>query len=63
MKRTTILLATLQVRQLQGESKRTGLAIAEIIRRAIDEYLLHRGCERLERALREDIPKDVDALN
>lgn len=57
MKRTTILLATLQVLRLQEESKRTGLATAEIIRRAIDEYLERQRWQQLEVAIEDEANK------
>lgn len=39
MIRTAVHLSETQHKELQEESKRTGLKIAEMIRRAIDEYL------------------------
>jgi predicted transcriptional regulator len=39
MKRTTIWLTDAQVKALEKLSSRTGTKIAEIVRRALDEYL------------------------
>ena len=39
MKRVNYHLTDLQIIRLQGLSTKTGLAVAEIIRRAVDEYL------------------------
>lgn len=39
MKRTTVFLAEAQMKALQAEAKRTGLTVAELIRRAVDAYL------------------------
>ena|GEM_PF-1025189 len=39
MKRVNYHLTDLQIMRLQGLSTKTGLAVAEIIRRAVDEYL------------------------
>jgi hypothetical protein len=39
MKRTTIMLTAPQIRQLHALSKRSGIKIAELIRRFIDEGL------------------------
>lgn len=39
MKRTTIFITEPQEGHLQVESQRTGLSVAELIRRAIDQYL------------------------
>ena len=39
MKRTHIYLSTLQIKNLKEVSKITGYSMAEIIRRAIDEYI------------------------
>ena len=39
MKRTSIWLADAQVKKLAGLSKRTGLKVAELIRRFIDQGL------------------------
>jgi len=38
MKRTNIYLSHIQIERLQGESKKTGLSVAELIRRAIDLF-------------------------
>jgi predicted DNA-binding protein len=39
MKRTNVHLAEPQLKRLAQLSKKTGLTVAELIRRAIDEYL------------------------
>jgi predicted DNA-binding protein len=39
MKRVNYHLTDLQIMRLQGLSTKTGLAVAEIIRRAVDQYL------------------------
>ena len=39
MKRTNIYLTEPSVAQLQALSKETGLSVAELIRRAIDDFL------------------------
>jgi len=39
MKRTTVWLAEAQIKKLTETSKRTGLKVAELIRRFIDEGL------------------------
>jgi Ribbon-helix-helix domain len=39
MKRTTIMLTEPQIKALKAASKRTGIKIAELIRRFIDEGL------------------------
>jgi hypothetical protein len=39
MQRTTIFLTSLEKEKLAKRSKETGISIAEIIRRAIDEHL------------------------
>ncbi len=39
MKRVNYHLTEEQIRRLQVHSDKTGLSVAEIIRRAIDEYL------------------------
>ena len=44
-KRTNIYLTGVQIKQLHAISKKVGLSTAEIIRRAIDEYLERRGPE------------------
>jgi Ribbon-helix-helix domain len=43
MKRTTIMLPEPQIKALQAASKRTGIKIAELIRRFIDEGLKRIG--------------------
>lgn len=45
MKRTALFLKEDQVKRLQVLSDRTGAPIAELIRRAIDMYLLERAKE------------------
>jgi predicted DNA-binding protein len=42
MKRTALFLKTEQVKKLQSLSEKTGAPVAELIRRAIDHYLLMR---------------------
>jgi len=44
-KRTNIYLTGVQIKQLHAISKKIGLSTAEIVRRAIDEYLERRGHE------------------
>ena len=39
MKRVNYHLAEEQIKRLQGLGEKTGLSVAEIIRRAVDEYL------------------------
>lgn len=39
MKRITHHLTEQQIKELQDRSRETGLSVAELIRRAIDEYL------------------------
>ena len=39
MKRVNYHLTELQIKQLKKLSKQTGLSMAELIRRAIDEYI------------------------
>jgi len=39
MKRTTVWLSEQQIAQLQKMSKKTGLAMAELVRRFVDEGL------------------------
>jgi hypothetical protein len=46
MKRTTIHLSSSQCAALAKRSKETGAPIAEVIRRAIDEYLVARPASR-----------------
>ena len=45
MKRTALFLKEDQVKKLQRLSDRTGAPVAELIRRAIDKYLLERAKE------------------
>jgi predicted DNA-binding protein len=42
MKRTALFLKTEQLTNLQKLSEKTGAPVAELIRRAIDAYLLSR---------------------
>lgn len=42
MKRTTIWLSDSQVRELARLSKKTGITVAELIRRFIDAGIAHR---------------------
>jgi predicted DNA-binding protein len=42
MKRTALFLKAEQVKKLQVLSEKTGAPVAELIRRAIDAYLLSR---------------------
>lgn len=42
MKRTALFLKDDQVKKLQSLSKKTGAPVAELIRRAVDEYLKKR---------------------
>lgn len=42
MKRTALFLKTEQLKKLQALSEKTGAPVAELIRRAIDAYLLSR---------------------
>ena len=39
MTRTHIFLPDAAVKKLKGLSKKTGLSVSELVRRAIDEYL------------------------
>lgn len=39
MKRTTVWLSDPQIKDLKAISKRGGLAVAELIRRAVDAYI------------------------
>lgn len=39
MKKTTIWLTAAEVKNLKALSKRTGLQVSELIRRAIDAYI------------------------
>jgi len=43
MKRTNIHLAEPQIQRLLKLSKATGLSVAELVRRAVDEYLKTEG--------------------
>jgi predicted DNA-binding protein len=43
MKRTSLFLKSEQVEKLSAMSKKTGAPVAEIVRRAVDEYLKRRG--------------------
>jgi len=45
MKRTALFLKEDQVKKLQILSEKTGAPVAELIRRAIDKYLLERAKE------------------
>lgn len=45
MKRTALFLKEDQVKKLQTLSEKTGAPVAELIRRAIDKYLLERARE------------------
>lgn len=45
MKRTALFLKEDQVKKLQKLSTKTGAPVAELIRRAIDEYLKRRAKE------------------
>ena len=42
MKRTALFLKTEQLKKLQALSAKTGAPVAELVRRAIDAYLLSR---------------------
>jgi predicted DNA-binding protein len=53
MKRVNYHLTDVQIMRLQGLSTKTGLAVAEIIRRAVDEYL-----DRKEKKMREEGSKN-----
>ena len=48
-KRTNLYLTGVQIKQLHAISKKIGLSSAEIIRRAIDEYLERGGHEETEK--------------
>ena len=48
MQRTTVYVSELQNRQLTEVAKRDGLKVAEIIRRAIDDYLNNDSEKRIE---------------
>jgi predicted DNA-binding protein len=45
MKRTALFLKEVQLKKLKVLSDRTGAPVAELIRRAIDKYLLERAKE------------------
>ena len=45
MKRTALFLKEDQLKKLQALSEKTGAPVAELIRRAIDEYLKKRAKE------------------
>jgi predicted DNA-binding protein len=45
MKRTALFLKEDQIKKLQTLSEKTGAPLAELIRRAIDKYLLERAKE------------------
>jgi predicted DNA-binding protein len=45
MKRTALFLKGDQIKKLQALSEKTGAPVAELIRRAIDKYLLERAKE------------------
>jgi predicted DNA-binding protein len=45
MKRTALFLKEEQIKNLQTLSEKTGAPLAELIRRAIDKYLLERANE------------------
>jgi predicted DNA-binding protein len=45
MRRTALFLKEDQVKKLQTLSEKTGAPLAELIRRAIDKYLLERAKE------------------
>jgi predicted DNA-binding protein len=45
MKRTALFLKEEQIKKLQMLSERTGAPLAELIRRAIDKYLVERAKE------------------
>ncbi|MGA2468733.1 MAG: ribbon-helix-helix domain-containing protein [Thermodesulfobacteriota bacterium] len=40
MKRTNLHLTDLQIKNLRKLSKKTGLTVAELVRRAVDQFLL-----------------------
>jgi Ribbon-helix-helix protein, copG family len=52
MKRVNYHLTEDEIKGLQGLSERIGLSVAEIIRRAIDEYL-----DKEKRKLKEELKK------
>jgi len=43
MKRTNIHLTEQQLQRLRKVAKKTGLTVAELVRRAVDEYLKRGG--------------------
>lgn len=43
MKRTNLYLSVVQLAKLDKLSRKTGLSVSELMRRAIDEYLEHEG--------------------
>ena len=45
MKRTNLHLTDLQIKSLRKLSEKTGLTVAELVRRAVDEFLLKRKTE------------------
>ncbi|MFZ0739170.1 MAG: ribbon-helix-helix domain-containing protein [Candidatus Acidiferrales bacterium] len=45
MKRTALFLKEEQIEKLQKLSDKTGAPVAELVRRAIDKYLLERAKE------------------
>ncbi len=45
MKRTALFLKEAQIKKLVKLSEKTGAPVAELIRRAIDKYLLERAKE------------------
>jgi predicted DNA-binding protein len=45
MQRTALFLKEDQLKKLQALSEKTGAPVAELIRRAIDKYLLERAKE------------------
>ena len=49
MKRVTYHLTEGQINRLQGLAQKTGLSVAEIIRRAVDDYL-----DKKEKKMREE---------
>jgi len=46
MKRTALFLQEEQIKKLQRLSDKTGAPVAELIRRAIDQYLQERAKEK-----------------
>ena len=45
MKRTNLHLTDLQIKSLRKLSKKTGLTVAELVRRAVDQFLLKKESE------------------